>query len=60
MHSEHAIGTSKALSGKDACRRLNSDLTVDVYEEFFTVENAIRLVQQYDVVIDATDNVVAR
>jgi hypothetical protein len=31
-----------------------------VCEAFLAVENAIRLVQQYDVVIDATDNVVAR
>jgi molybdopterin/thiamine biosynthesis adenylyltransferase len=35
---------------------LNSDIQVDVYNEPFTSANAMRIAQDYDLIIDGTDN----
>ena len=40
--------------------RLNSFVRCDVYKEALTVDNAIDIISQYDIVVDATDNVETR
>jgi adenylyltransferase/sulfurtransferase len=60
IHTESREGMSKVLSAAITCRNLNSGITVNTYNEPFSVQNALDLVSQYDVVIDASDNVSTR
>lgn len=50
------IGQSKAVLAKERLLAMNPNLNIVVYQEAFTRENALGLVEQYDVVADGTDN----
>ena len=39
---------------------INPDIQVDVYNEMFTSENAFRIADPYDIIIDGTDNFTTR
>ena len=54
------MGQHKALSAAEACRALNSSLTVETHLDGFTPANAVRLVSAYDAVVDASDNAPTR
>jgi molybdopterin/thiamine biosynthesis adenylyltransferase len=54
------IGKSKAESAKETLLDINPDIHVTVSKEKFVEENAVRLMEGSDVVIDATDNLVSR
>eukprot|EP00877_Chromochloris_zofingiensis_P010503 jgi/Chrzof1/5706/Cz16g12150.t1 len=56
IHSEHKVGMHKADSAAVACAALNSTVDMQVHRGGFNPSNAVQLVSQYDVVIDATDN----
>ena len=60
MHSEDRIGMNKAASGALACQALNSSITIRTHSEFLDEGNAMGIISQYDVILDATDNVVTR
>ncbi|GAM26684.1 hypothetical protein SAMD00019534_098590 [Acytostelium subglobosum LB1] len=61
-HSERAAAScvAKAKSLAASCMGLNSDITVVAHELTFTSETAMQLVAQYDIVVDASDNVATR
>ena len=50
------VGASKAQSAKDRILALNPHIEVTVHETRITSENALELIEQYDVVADGTDN----
>ena len=54
------MGVHKALSAAEACRALNSSIQVEAHLEGMTPTNAVHLVEQYDVVVDASDNAPTR
>lgn len=54
------IGQPKALAARDYLRTLNPDLEVEGLEAWVTEENARDLLTGAEVVIDCTDNLVAR
>ncbi len=56
LYATDDIGKQKVDVAKERLCALNPDLTVDVYAEYFTAENAQSIVTQYDIVIDGTDN----
>ncbi len=56
IHGTASIGKLKVDSGKDRLLDLNPDIRVDVYNEPFTSENAMRIAEPYDVLVDGTDN----
>jgi len=56
IHGTAAIGKLKVESARDRMLDLNPDIQVDVYNEPFTSENAMRIAQDYDILIDGTDN----
>ena len=60
IHSEQTLHMSKAVSARDACLRLNSSIECVAYVQRFAVDNAIQLAQQYDILVDASDNVPTR
>jgi adenylyltransferase/sulfurtransferase len=60
IHGTATIGKLKVESARDRLNDLNPDIQVDVYNEPFTSENAIRIASQYDILIDGTDNFATR
>ncbi|KAI7842611.1 hypothetical protein COHA_003715 [Chlorella ohadii] len=57
---EASVGVHKALSAAEACRALNSSILVETYLEGLTPENAVELISEYDVIVDASDNAPTR
>ena len=56
IHGTSTVGKLKVESAKEKLLDLNPDIQVDVYNEPFTSENAMRIAKDYDVIIDGTDN----
>lgn len=60
LHSEANLGKSKVDSIKQAINRLNSNVRVSTYNVLINSRNALEILQPFDVVVDATDNVATR
>ena len=56
IHGTSWVGKSKVDSAKARIEDLNPNVQVDVYEEPLTSDNALRIVEPYDIVVDGTDN----
>ncbi len=57
VHSTERLGDSKAESAKRTIEALNPDVTVEVFKERLTSENADRIVGAgWDVIVDGADN----
>jgi adenylyltransferase/sulfurtransferase len=56
IHGVSTVGKLKVESARAKLLDLNPDIQIDIYNEPFTSENAIRIAQNYDVLIDGTDN----
>lgn len=60
LHSETKLATSKVESIKCYANALNSDVNVVAHHALLDSSNAMELLADYDVVVDATDNVATR
>lgn len=60
IHAEAFVGRSKVESAAAACRAINSCVQVVEHKEAFRTTNALEIMEKYDIVIDATDNVPSR
>ncbi|XP_032403997.1 adenylyltransferase and sulfurtransferase MOCS3 [Xiphophorus hellerii] len=60
LHGEENQGQAKALSAARAVKRLNSTVECIPYHLQLSPENALQLIQQYDIVADCSDNVPTR
>ncbi|XP_041668762.1 adenylyltransferase and sulfurtransferase MOCS3 [Cheilinus undulatus] len=60
LHGEENQCQAKALSAASAVRRLNSTVECIPYHLQLSPENALQLIQQYDIVADCSDNVPTR
>ena len=56
IHGTEGIGMLKVESARKRMLDLNPDIQVDIYNEPFTSENAFRIAQDYQIIIDGTDN----
>ena len=53
-------GNSKAETAKTAILELNPEITVNVFPEFFNIENAFKIVNDYEIIVDCTDMLTVR
>lgn len=60
IHGTATIGQLKVESARARLCDLNPDIQIDVYNEPFTSENAMRIATQFDILIDGTDNFATR
>lgn len=60
LHRESAIGRAKVASARDALAELASGVRIETFERVFDWPTADELVPQFDLVVDATDNVTTR
>lgn len=56
LYSEKDIGKSKVAVVQKKLRAQNSETLLTTHETFLTKENALRIIGDYDVVVDASDN----
>jgi sulfur-carrier protein adenylyltransferase/sulfurtransferase len=56
IHGTSKLGVLKVESARERMLDLNPDITVEIYNEPFTSENALRIAESYDILIDGTDN----
>lgn len=56
LYTEDMVGTSKVLAAKDQLLRQNSNTQIETYQTYLTVANALDIIKEYDVIVDATDN----
>ena len=56
IHGTSTVGKLKVESAKAKLLDLNPDIQIDIYNEPYTSENAIRIAQNYDIILDGTDN----
>ena len=60
LHSTATVGQPKVQSGRRTLEALNPDITVKTYQEHVTAEHALRLLSEYDVILDGSDNFATR
>ncbi len=56
IHGTSQIGKLKVESARQRMLDINPDIQVEVYNEPFTSENALQIAQDFDILIDGTDN----
>jgi adenylyltransferase/sulfurtransferase len=56
IHGMSSLDELKVESARRRMLDINPDIQVDVYNEPFTSENAMRIAEPYDIIIDGTDN----
>ena len=56
IHGTSAVGKLKVESARAKLLDLNPDIQIDVYNEPYTSENALRIAANYDIILDGTDN----
>jgi sulfur-carrier protein adenylyltransferase/sulfurtransferase len=56
IHGTSDIGRPKMESARDRIKDINPNVEVIAYEEALTSENALEIFEDYDVIVDGTDN----
>ncbi len=60
IHSTADVGKAKVKSAAESMLAINPDIRVNTYHTFVTAENISQLIQDYDFIIDGTDNFPAK
>lgn len=60
IHSEDELGSKKIDSAKKRLLDLNSEIEIVTFDDMLTPENAISILENWDVIIDGTDNLPTR
>src|SRR5215210_9253908 len=56
IHGTSDVGRPKVQSAYDRLKDINPNVEVRVHEEALTSENAVEIFEDYDVIVDGTDN----
>jgi len=60
IHGTSDVGKAKVKSAKETINAMNPDVTVNTYRIFVSAENILELINEYDFIIDGTDNFPAK
>lgn len=60
LYTENQIEKGKALTAKTILENLNPHITIHVFEEKITEINAKEIINNFDIVVDGTDNFTSR
>ena len=56
IHGTADVDRSKVQSGKETLNSINPEVEVVIHETMLTSENALDIIEPYDIVVDGTDN----
>jgi molybdopterin/thiamine biosynthesis adenylyltransferase len=60
LYTENEIGKEKSLVAKKVVSKLNPLIQIEAINEKLTLDNAPAIIQQYDVIVDGSDNFATR
>ena len=60
IHTTDDIGRPKVESAEETMKAINPDVEVKAYHELITSNNILRIIEEYDFVLDGTDNFVSK
>lgn len=60
LYDSLSVGKTKTEVATQKLKALNPDIRIIALNTRLTAENAVRIIQDYDIVVDATDNLVSR
>ena len=60
LYTENQVGQAKATTAKSVLENLNPLIDIIAFEEKLTAENAVQIIQNFDVVVDGCDNFATR
>ncbi len=60
IHTTPDLGKAKVQSAKETMQAINPDVTVNTYRTFVAADNIMKLIADYDFIIDGTDNFPAK
>lgn len=56
IHGTSTVGSLKVESARQRMLDLNPDIQVDIYNQVFTSQNAMRIAEPFDLIVDGSDN----
>ena len=56
LHNTQTINQPKVVSAKETLLRMNPDVCVNTYQDRLTSQNIANLIENYDIIIDGSDN----
>ena len=60
LYTENQVGQAKAKTAKSVLESLNPLISIIAFEEKLTSENAAKIIQNFDVIVDGCDNFATR
>jgi len=60
IHGQSDIGRPKAESARDSIHEINPYVKVELHNEALTNDNVMQIFEQYDLIVDGTDNFATR
>jgi len=60
IFSEDDLNKNKAICAQEYIKRINSSIKTKAYSEALTIQNGSKIIQQYDIIVDGTDDVKIR
>ena len=60
LYDEQSVGRNKAITAKEKLQQLNSEITITAFPEKFPQQNAMKLLESYDIAVGCTDNFLSR
>jgi molybdopterin/thiamine biosynthesis adenylyltransferase/rhodanese-related sulfurtransferase len=60
LHGTSDVGRSKLDSARDTLREINPHVALETYDTRLSRQNALEILQEYDIVVDGTDNLPSR
>ena len=60
LHGEADVGINKCLSAKASLEQMNSDIKIHVIQKRLALDDYLKLLESFDLVLDCTDNLASR
>ena len=56
IHSTSSVGELKVESAKRRVNEINPEIIIEIFDERLNIENAEKIIDKFDIVVDGTDN----
>lgn len=56
LYSEQDVGKNKVLEAKKLLKKQNPEVDVKAFDQKITADNVMKIIEDYDIVVDCTDN----
>lgn len=60
IYTTEKVGTSKGQSAAETAQKLNPNVNIKVFEQAIDAQNALEIIEPYDLVVDGSDNLPTR